>query len=239
VFAFLTVLRDYEMVCYYVLGLVALRYLYLFLSAQVRLTKSKFGLEHKLFAGQRNGAGGRLILILLAAAGVHLAVQYGLPEAERAERIRANAGAVELPTVIPSPTPFILFDVDVGGCVNPQATILEPKPGDAVSGPTDIRIVADIPNFAYFHLELGSPEAPDVWTTLFAASMDETPSAPDETAVPGLHLPATAEEPFVWTWNSATVTPGVYNLRLTVFAADEHFPPPCVVPIQVLAPSPG
>jgi hypothetical protein len=233
---FLTFLRDYEMVFYYILGLVALWYLYRFLVAQFHLMKTTFGLERELFSGQRNGAIGRLFLILLAVSGIFLGVNYGLPEAERAERLKVEAGAVDLPTVTPTPTRFELFGVDVSGCSNPKATILQPKPGDAVTGTIDILIVADIPDFAYFLLELGTPDVPDVWKTLFGENLIDTPAAPDGTPVPDAHIPATEEEPFVWSWNSSNVPPGVYHLRLTVFAMDQEYPAPCVVPIQVLAP---
>jgi hypothetical protein len=242
---FLLFLRDYEMVWFYVLGLAALWYLYRFLAAQVRLIRTNFGLERELFAGRRNGAAGRLILVGLAGAGIFLAVNYGLPEAERAERLRRDTGAVDLPTITPTSTPFELFGVDVSGCANPKATILQPKPGDAVTGKTDILIVADIPDFAFFLLELGRPDEPDNWVTLFSENLVENQPATVEgssstpAAVPGLFLPATAEEPFSWTWNSSTVTPGVYHLRLTVMAVNQKYPPPCVVPIQVLAQPPG
>lgn len=246
---FLKFLQDYEMVWYYVLGLVALWYLSRFLVTQVRLAKTNFGLERELFQGQRNGAAGRLVLVVLAGSGIFLAVRYGLPEAQRAEQIRMEADMVNLPTITLTPTPFELFGVDVSGCSNPNATILQPKPGDTVSGKTSILIVADIPNFAYFIIELGTPDEPDVWVTLFSENLvgnqpataggpsASTPAGPVPS--PESFQPATAEEPFSWTWDSSTVLPAVYHLRLTVMAADQKYPPPCVVPIQVLAPSPG
>ncbi len=246
---FLTFLRDYEMVGYYVLGLIALWYLSRFLVAQVRLAKTNFGLERELYQGQRNGAAGRFVLSVLAGAGIYLAVQYGLPEAQRAERIRIEANAVNLPTLTLTPTPYAFHGVDISGCSNPRATILQPKPGDTVSGKTTILIVADIPNFAYFIIELGTPEEPDVWVTLFSENLtgDQTAAAGGPSAStqagpipsPEIFQPATAEDPFSWTWDSSTVLPAVYHLRLTVMAANQKFPPPCVVPIQVLAPSPG
>jgi hypothetical protein len=111
--------------------------------------------------------------------------------------------------------------VDISGCTNTEATIVQPKPGDAVKGKISIQITADITNFAFYKIELSRADEPDVWSTLYN----------DNNA-------ATAAEPFSWTWDSATVPPGVYHLRLTVMAADLTFPTPCVVPIQVLSPSP-
>ena len=231
------------MVWYYVLGLLALWYLSRLLVTQVRLAKTNFGLERELFQGQRNGAAGRLALAILAGTGIYLAVRYGLPEAQRAEQIRREANLVNLPTITLTPTPFELFGVDVSGCSNPNATILQPKPGDTVSGKTAILIVADIPNFAYFIIELGTPEEPDAWVTLYSENLVENQPAAAEGSsastpapLPEIFQPATAEEPFSWTWDSSTVLPSVYHLRLTVMAANQKHPPPCVVPIQVLAP---
>ncbi|MBN2084139.1 MAG: hypothetical protein JW748_02875 [Anaerolineales bacterium] len=222
--ALLTLLQDYEMVVYYLAALIALRYIYLFIAAQVRLSKTAFGLERELCLGQRNKAAGTLALIIGLAVGVNLAVRYGLPEAQRAELIRVNANAEFLPTITPSPTPLVLFGVDVSGCderINPRARLLEPRPGDAVRGKVTLRIVADISNFAFYKIELGTPDEPDLWIPIYS----NNESAPEE-------------DPFTWVWDSTTVVPGVYHLRLTVLKADLTFPAPCVVPIQVLSAQP-
>jgi hypothetical protein len=218
---FLTFLRDYEIAGYYLLGLISLRYIYLFIAAQIQLSKTIFGLERQLFLARRTGALGRLALIALVVGGIFGAVHIGLPQANSAERTRLAAIAAQQPVVTLTPTPMEQFGVDVSGCTNAKATILLPKPGDAVKGKVPIRIAADILNFAFYKIELGRPDDQDVWTTLYN----------DNNA-------ATEAEPFTWTWDSSTVPPGVYHLRLTVMAADLTFPTPCIVPIQVLAPGP-
>ena len=215
--AFLTFLQDYEMVVYYLGALVALYNVYLFIAAQVRLSKTAFGLESELLTGRRNGALAALLLIILFAAGIHLAVRYGLPEAQRAEQARINANAVNLPTITPTPTPLILFGMDVSGCKE-GARLLEPRPGQAVRGKVTLRIVADIADFAFYKIELGTPDEPDLWIPIYTNNE-----------------PAPEEEPFSWTWDSATVVPGVYHLRLTVIKADLTIHTQCVVPIQVLS----
>jgi hypothetical protein len=215
----LTFLQDYEMVVYYIAAMMGLWHAYHFAAAQVRLSKSPFGLERELNQGRRNKAVATLLLVVAAAAGVHLAVRYGLPEARRVEQIWNNANAVDLPTITPSPTPLVLFGVDVTGCNNPQARVLEPRPGEAVKGKVTVRIIADIPNFTFYKLELGSPDEPELWVPLYS----NNEAAPED-------------EPFVWVWDSARFLPGVYHLRLTVIKADLTYPLPCVVPLQVLAP---
>jgi hypothetical protein len=198
--AVLAFVQDYEMVVYYLAALVGLYNVYLFLAAQIRLSKTAFGLERELNAGRRTRALAALLLIIVLAAGVN------------------NANAANLPTITPTPTPLVLFGVDVTGCNNLKARLLEPRPGQAVKGKVTLRIVADIINFAFYKIELGTPGEPDLWVTLY-----------------NNNEPAPEEEPFSWTWDSATVVPGVYHLRLTVMKADLTSPPPCVVPVQVLS----
>ncbi len=111
--AFLTFLQAYEMVVYYLAALVGLYNLYRFIAAQVRLSKTAFGLESELLIGRRNGAALALLLIFALAAGIYLAVRYGLPEAQRVEQVRINANAVNLPTITPNSDPV---DFVWGGC---------------------------------------------------------------------------------------------------------------------------
>ncbi len=218
---FLTFLRDYEIAGYYLLGLISLWYIYLLIAAQIQLSKTIFGLERTLFLRRRTGALGRLALVAVIVGAIYAAVHIGLPQAQIAEQIHQATIAAHQPTPTLTPTPIEQFGVDVSGCTNPKAAILQPKAGDTVKGKISIRITADIDNFAFYKIELSRADEPDVWSTLYN----------DNAA-------ATAAEPSNWTWDSATVPPGVYHLRLTVMAADLTFPTPCVIPIQVLAPGP-
>jgi hypothetical protein len=212
----LTFIRDYEYVWYYLLGLLSLWCISRIILAQFRSSKTHFDLERELFQGQTTSAAVRFLLSMLAIGGIYLAVHVIMPAAESYEKTRLAELAAHLPTPTITPTPFTLNGVDIGGCDNPDATILRPKPGETVRGLVTVRLTADIPNFAFYVLELGRPDEPDVWSKIHAANS-----------------PARNEE---FVWNSAKVLPGVYNLRLKVYAQDESFPPPCVIPIQILAP---
>jgi hypothetical protein len=141
-----------------------------------------------------------------------------LPETIRQEEVRA-AGETTQPTAVPSPTPYVLFGVDISGCANPKATILKPKPGDTVQGPVEIQLTASESQFAFYQIELGSPDSGDVWMTLFTSNTAIT-------------------DGIGTTWDSSTMPPGVYHLRLVVMLRDGTSPRPCLVPIQILSPSP-
>jgi hypothetical protein len=219
--AFLTFLHDYEIVFYYLLGLISLRFIYQLIAAQIQLSKTIFGLEHQLFLGRRTGALGRLALVAVIVGAIYSSVHAVLPQAQSAEQTRLAVISAHQPTPTLTPTPMQEFGVDVSGCTNTKAAILAPKPGDAVKGKIIIRLTADIPNFAFYKLELSRADEPDVWSTLY----NDNTSAPEA-------------QPASWTWDSATVPPGVYHLRLTVVAADLTYPTPCIVPIQVLSTTP-
>ncbi len=150
----------------------------------------------------------------LAGGSVFAAVHLALPNLERAELVRTTGSSVPLPT--PSPTAFVLFGVDMSGCVNPRANITSPTPGQAVQGEVELRGSANIDQFAFYKYELSNPEAGDVWVSLAASNTPVT-------------------EDVLGTWDSSTVPPGVYHLRLIVTDSEGNSPRACIVPVQVLA----
>lgn len=210
-------MRDFEFVGYFLLTVISIRFFIRVAAAEIRLQKSMFGLEQELLRRQRNAAIGMLALLALVAAGVFTSVHFLLPEAERVAQNRLSGDSSQ-PTAVPSPTPFILFGVDVSGCVNPKATILNPKPGDTVEGVVDIKLTANPAEFAFYRIELGSPDSGDVWMTLFT----NNESISSEVG---------------YQWDSSTMPPGVYHLRLVVVLRDGTSLRPCLVPVQVLSSS--
>ncbi len=160
--ALLNFLKDFEPVAYFVLAAVSVRFFIRIGATQLRLEKTLFGLEQGMLRRERNTAFGMLLLLGLTAAGVYVSAHVLLPEAQHAEAARLVADPSK-PTAIPTPTPYVLFGVDVSGCANPHATILNPKPGDTVQGRIDIRLTADPPGFAFYRIELGNSDLGDVW----------------------------------------------------------------------------
>jgi hypothetical protein len=214
--ALLNFLKDFEPVAYFVLAVVSVRFFIRIGATQLRLEKTLFELEQGLLRKERNMAFGMLLLLGLTAAGVYLSTHVLLPEVQHAEANRLAADPSK-PTAVPTPTPYVLFGVDVSGCANPHATILSPKPGDTVQGRWDIRLTADPPGFAFYRIELGNSDLGDVWMTLFTGN-------------------ETVQSELAYTWDSSTMPPGVYQLRLVVVLRDGDSPRPCVVPVQVLSP---
>ena len=102
---------------------------------------------------------------------------------------------VRLATLTPTPEPAPA--VPPAHCPNPGAQIISPGAGQTVQGMIQLTGTANVPNFQYFKIEMGPGDAPRNWSFIFRR---DTPVA----------------NGLLGTWNSDTVPPGVYTLRVTL-----------------------
>jgi len=212
--ALLRFLPPLEFVIYALLALGVLANARRIALARGELRKTIFGLEREALDSRQTRASLTIALLSLAGGLVFAAVNLALPSLERAELVRTTGSSEPQPT--PSPTAFVLFGVDLSGCANPRATITSPTPGQAVQGDVELRGSANIDQFAFFKYELSNPEAGDVWVTLAASNTPVT-------------------EDVLGMWDSTTVPPGVYHLRLLVTDSQGNSSRACIVPVQVFA----
>ena len=119
--------------------------------------------------------------------------------------------------------------LDGAGCLNENATILQPNNGETVSGTIVILGVADIPNFAFYKVEYRRLNGE--WVTITAGSQPVCdtckPAAEDGTDTG-------AEEMELGTWDTRLVEPGTYAFRLVVMDTEGNAPLPCEIQIQIL-----
>lgn len=214
-----------------------------FLRAHRRLAGTVFGLEREAIQAQRSVALSMLAVLAFVATAlyvfVHVVAPALVPGGDRARPTPAFAGtlasspgpvlqpilptlaaeqltAVALGTLLPT-LPPTEAPVPVGvGCSNPQAALTEPGFGAAVAGPVEVMGTADIPDFAFYKLEINGPATEGNWQTLSAGS------APVSDGVLG-------------TWDASLYTAGSYNFRLVVYDAGGNSPSPCVIPITIVA----
>jgi hypothetical protein len=215
--ALLRFLRPLELIIYALLALGVLAAVRRVVRAQGELRKTIFVLEREALIARQTRAYLAIVLLGLGGGATFAAVNVVLPRLQRAELVRTTGSSEPQPT--PSPTAFVLFGVDLSGCANPRATLTSPTPGQAVQGDVQLRGSANIDQFAFYKYELSNPEVGDVWVTLAASN------APVTNDVLGV-------------WDSTTVPPGVYHLRLVVTDSRGNSPRACIVPIQVLASAP-
>jgi hypothetical protein len=212
----LILLQQIEIIIYILLAVISVRYVVDWIRIHSRMRKSIFGLEKEIMLQRQASAATAILMILITASVVFLAINYALPEVRRVNAAQVAVAAAKI-TPTPSPTPWMVDNVDISGCTNLHATISNPRPGDTVEGKVEIRGTVDIDQFTFFKIELGKPDIPDVWNTLFTQN---TP----------------ALKSVLYTWDTTIWDPGVYHLRLVVQLRDNSTIKPCVVPVQVLAP---
>jgi hypothetical protein len=124
--------------------------------------------------------------------------------------LAAAAGVVEdTPTPLPPP----VSSVRPPNCPNPGSRIIQPGDGARVAGMIQIIGAASVANFDYYKFEFRAPHSNE-WS--FINRYDNT-----------------VTEGVLGDWNTDTVPPGEYELRLVVVDSTGNFPEPCVTRLIV------
>jgi hypothetical protein len=113
-----------------------------------------------------------------------------------------------------TPTPI----VRPADCPNPGVRVTSPGVNQVVQGNVAVRGIANIDNFQYFKIEVGSGANPREWTVVGDLH----------------HEPVTGG--VLGTFNASAYAPGTYTLRLVVVDQTGNFPEPCRVTVTVTSP---
>ena len=127
-------------------------------------------------------------------------------------RVRPTPRPLE-PTETPSPTATPVPPTPV--CPSPEVQITSPGMDAILNGPVQILGTANIPNFQYYKVEVGSGENPTSWSIF---------SDIHKSRIAGGLLDI---------WDPSAYPPGVYKLRLIVVDNTGNYPPPCEVRVIV------
>ncbi len=115
-------------------------------------------------------------------------------------------------------TPLPVPTVEGGeGCQPGKLMLTSPKAGTEIRGTVDIQGTVNIVNFGFYKYEV-APINSDTWATI---------SAGRNTVVAGS----------LGQWDTTSVTPGDYQLRLVVTDNQGQSLPACIIPVRVLPPS--
>lgn len=114
-----------------------------------------------------------------------------------------------LGTPVPSPSPV----VNAEGCIPGQLTFTSPQPGQDVSRQFQLKGTIKLPNFGFYKYEV-SPVGTDNWATISAGN-------------------AGGEDVELGVWDTTTLAPGDYLLRLVVTDNEGNTLPPCIIPVRV------
>ena len=219
-------LSTYEMLIYIVLaigGLFAFRWL---LKTWNEWRESVYTLEREFALPRMSQAAAFVILILLLFFGELITVSFFIPSLPASffistptiDVLATPTGTIsaELATRIaltPLPVPTI---GNTSGCVSNKLMITSPKAGSQISGSVDLTGTVDIPDFGFYKYEV-APLNTDTWATI-AANRKPVDNGP------------------LGQWDTTTLAPGDYQLRLVVVNTQGQSLPPCIIPLRVTAP---
>lgn len=215
------------------LGVFGLIQLVRFIQAERTMTRAPYNFVREV-AGGVAAQSGALLLVTVLLAGVVFATAFWVapnipvifnvpptltpitpPTPEPTATSPVVIPGLVTPTPAESPTPAATrTPVPVGGanCSNLAATISSPLPGAVLGGEVEVVGTADIPNFAFYVMEIST--LGDNWLVVY------TGSTPVRNGVLGV-------------WNASLQTPGDYAFRLAVFDATGAGPAPCTIPISI------
>jgi hypothetical protein len=225
--------RTYEMWVYVILALAGLVYIRKFILGWEELRRAAFGLERESAQSHVNQSAGMLVLLFVMAVAVFVLVSFVAPAFPGSNplltptmdllasptttlMVDATQEAVSPPTT-ESMSELDTVEVAGEGCVPGQIMLIEPNEGTEVSGVIIVRGTADIQNFGFYKYEIARP-GETVWLTIQA----------------GREI---RQEGDLGQWDTRTLAPGDYMLRLVVTDNQGESQEPCVVRVRVNNPS--
>lgn len=218
-------LATYEGLIYILLalgGLFASRWLW---KSWRELHESVFGLEREFAMRRLSQALAVSLLILVMFFGELFLASFVVPSllstdllaTPTMDILNQTEGALSgNPATLLTALPLASDTSSASGCVPDQLIITSPEPGQEVSGTVTLVGTVDIANFGFYKYEVSSQGA-ETWATISA----------------GREIVQNGDVGF---WDTSTLTPGDYQLRLLVTDSQGQSYPPCIVPIRVSAP---
>lgn len=202
--------------------------------AEQAVRQSQYGLQRERAAEARALA---LSLLLIAVSGLGLVILFSqaITPGLAALRFNTPTPALVLVTTVPTATPAVSILLPGqpsptpsgsatpaptitpvppagSGCRVASATISSPIAGAVISGQVDVRGSANIPDFAFYVLEIST--VGDNWLNLYT---DDKP----------------VQDGLLGRWNASLYPPGEYAFRMIVYDARGAFPEPCTIPITI------
>ena len=218
-------LASYEGLIYILLalgGLFAFRWLW---KSWRELHESVFGLEREFAMRRLSQALAVSLLILVMFFGELFLASFVVPSLPSTDLLATptmdilnqTEGALSSsPTTLLTALPPASDTSSTSGCIPEQLIITSPEPGQEVSGSVTLVGTVDIPNFGFYKYEV-SPQGTETWATISA----------------GREIVQNGDVGF---WDTSTLTPGDYQLRLLVTDSQGQSYPPCVISVRVSAP---
>jgi hypothetical protein len=222
---------DYEIWIYVLLGILALWQIRKFALAWDELRGAFFGLEREAAQARVNSAATMVVILILMAIAEFTVVTFVVPTVP---------GANPLPTttlnLLATPTTTLPASTQIAnqapavtatpgevaaaeGCVAGQVNLTSPVNGERISGSVTVKGSADLINFGFYTLQIAHP-GDTVWLPILVGQQAVRNDA-------------------LGTWETSTLTPGQYLLRLVVTDNVGAEFTPCAIQVTVEAPPEG
>ncbi|OGN93412.1 MAG: hypothetical protein A2Y88_12490 [Chloroflexi bacterium RBG_13_48_10] len=217
--------RDYEIWIYVILGVLALWQIRKFALAWEELRGAFFGLEREAAQSRVNSAATMVVLLIIMAITEFTVVTFIVPTYPGANPLpSATLNLLATPTTtLPAPTqnpnetqeatPTPGEVPAAEGCAVGQINLTSPVNGSRVSGNVTVRGSADIPNFGFYTLEIAHP-GDVIWL----------PKQVGQESV---------KNNILGTWDTSSLTPGEYLLKLVVTDNVGNVLTPCTIQVTV------
>lgn len=226
-------LKTYEPWIYLVLvgtGLFAMRRM---LTALQELRTAVFGLERESAQRRFRSSLSIFLFVLMLAASEFVFTTIVFPDFPNVQAMATpTADLLATPTVTLPPvsveTPqaeaigIPTLDVtDQDGCIPGVIEWTFPKAGETLKGLVTLRGTVSVPNLGFYKYEYNDP-ATNLWVTIAAGDrvIVDQPLGGEGSGQ----------------WDTTTLTPGDYRLRLVVTDNVNNVFPACVIPVRISAP---
>jgi hypothetical protein len=220
--------REYEIWIYILLGIFTLWQVRKFALAWEELRGAFFGLEREAAQGRVNSAATLIVLFILMAAVEFSLVTFVIPTVPGANALpTATLDLLATPTTTlmpptqnPNETPGITPTLEeipaAEGCVPGQVNLISPSNGDRIHGSVTVQGSANTTNFGFFTLQIAHPGDP-VWLPILVGQQ-------------------AIRNDILGTWETSTLIPGEYMLRLVVTDNIGTELTPCAIQVTVESP---
>lgn len=225
-------LKSYEIAIYIILGLAALWMLRKMAGAWRELRSSLFGLERENAQRRFNSFLTVFAFVLLFAITEFIMVSIVYPDYPNTQvlptptlQLLATPTSTLQPIQDTTPTTGeVTPTVDIsteGGCVPGQVEWTYPAAGETLQGEVELRGTVNVPNLGFYQFEYSQPGSA-TWTTIAAG---ETPIIDQPMGGEGSGR-----------WDTSSLTPGDYLLRLVVRDNANNLFPACTIDVRIIAP---
>lgn len=219
--------RAYEIWIYVILGVLAVWQIRKFVLAWNELRGAFFGLEREAAQSHVNSAATMVVLLIIMAVAEFTVVTFVAPTIPGAnplptallDLLATPTTTLPAPTQNPNgtqaatPTPGEVAAAE--GCLVGQINLTYPLNGNRVSGSITVLGSANVTNFGFYTLQIARP-GDAIWLPIQVGQQ-----------------PVNNES--LSTWDTSSLTPGDYMLRLVVTDNVGNEMTPCIIQVTVEA----